>query len=544
VVPGTIISSRFVVEREVGAGGMGTVYRALDRLDGARVALKMLRGEDEIHLERFAQEAAILAQLHHPGVVRYVAHGATSTGERYLAMEWIEGETLTRRLAAGPISIPEALTLMRRTAEALASAHAHGMVHRDLKPDNLLLVGNDVARVKIVDFGIAWPSRETRRLTRTGTIIGTSGYVAPEQIGGERLIDARIDVFALGCVFFECLVQRPAFAGSNPMAVLAKILFDEAPRARQLRPDVPEALDQLIARMLSKDPLDRPADAADVAFELARLASPIEARGSATMPIALSVAPESGSFPASSTTERLRASLTMSEQRLVSLVLAGRVDAPLADDPGLPVAEIQAVVELHEGHLELLSGRALVITFWIARDARDHAARAAACALALAARFPELPIAVVTGRELVAARRVGGEVSTAGRRSSPRRARARCRSTRRPSRCSPGASGSRARRARGSSSPSSTATSAGSLRRCSAAPSPASAAAASSRCSRPCSRGARPNRRRAWSSSPGPPAWGNRCFATSSCSASGVAASRSRSSSGARARSGRARSSG
>ncbi len=105
MLPGTVISSRFVVEREAGAGGMGTVYQAFDRLDGARVALKMLRGDDEIHLERFAQEASILARIHHPGVVRYVAHGATPQGEHHLAMEWIEGETLTRRLATRELSI-------------------------------------------------------------------------------------------------------------------------------------------------------------------------------------------------------------------------------------------------------------------------------------------------------------------------------------------------------------------------------------------------------------------------------------------------------
>jgi eukaryotic-like serine/threonine-protein kinase len=163
LLPGTVISSRFVVEREAGAGGMGTVYRALDRLDGGRVALKLLRGDDETHVERFAQEAGILAQLHHPGVVRYVAHGATPDGGHYLAMEWVEGETLTRHLAAGALSIFEALTLLRRIAEALASAHARRIVHRDLKPDNLLVAEGDVRRVKIVDFGIAWPSRAARR---------------------------------------------------------------------------------------------------------------------------------------------------------------------------------------------------------------------------------------------------------------------------------------------------------------------------------------------------------------------------------------------
>ena len=418
MISGTIINRRFVVEREAGSGGMGTVYRALDRFDGGRVALKLLRGDDETHVERFAQEAGILAQLHHPGVVRYVAHGASPDGEHYLAMEWVEGETLTRHLAAGELSISEALALLRRIAEALASAHARGIIHRDLKPDNLLVAEGDVRRVKIVDFGIAWPSRASRRLTRTGMVLGTSGYIAPEQLSGARSVDARLDVFALGCVFFECLIRRPAFEGWNALAVLAKILLEEAPHARQLRPDVPEALDQLIFRMLSKDPAGRPRDAGEVAAELARIAGRMEAPGSATILISVGSGPDSASAAPPPSSDRLRSSLTMSEQRLVSMVIAGDFGPDEATLPAasaeLPLAEIQSVLDRHEGRLELLAGRALVVTFWVTSNARDHAVRAAACALALGVRFPELPICVVTGRGLVSTRSVSGEVLDRG----------------------------------------------------------------------------------------------------------------------------------
>ncbi len=413
MIEGTIINGRFVVEREAGAGGMGTVYRATDRLDGALVALKLLHGDNASHVERFTQEAGILAQLHHPGVVRYVAHGATPDGGRYLAMEWVEGETLTRHLAAGALSIREAVTLLRRIAEALAAAHARGIVHRDLKPDNLLVPERDVRRVKIVDFGIAWPNRDMRRLTRTGTVLGTSGYIAPEQVSGERSVDARIDVFALGCVLFECLTRRPAFEGPNPLAVLAKILLDDAPSAQKLRPDVPDALAQLLGRMLCKDPGGRPRDAAEVAAELALLGGATEATGSATIPISVGIplgGDASSAPPASS--NHPRSSLTMCEQRIVSLVIVG--DAALGAGAGLPMAEIQGVLDQHEGRLELRAGSALVMTFWVSSNARDHATRAAACALALAALLPERTICVVTGRGRVSARCVSGEVLDRG----------------------------------------------------------------------------------------------------------------------------------
>ena len=154
------VAERFVVERLAAAGGMGRVFRALDAETHEVVALKVLdakgsEGSMSRALERFAREARLLAQIRHPGVVRFVAFGTTSRGEPYLAMEWLEGETLAARLARAPLSIDETLTLARRIASALASAHAAGVVHRDIKPSNVLLVGGEVDQAKIIDFGIA-----------------------------------------------------------------------------------------------------------------------------------------------------------------------------------------------------------------------------------------------------------------------------------------------------------------------------------------------------------------------------------------------------
>jgi serine/threonine protein kinase len=167
-------------------------------------------------------------------------------------MEWLSGEDLAVRLERGSLTVSESITLAQRIAEALGSAHARGIVHRDLKPSNIFLVDGDVARAKILDFGIACFEGSTR-VTSSHTVVGTPGYMAPEQARSARDIDARADVFALGSVLFECLTGAPAFPGSHFMAVLAKILFEDAPRVRSVCPDVPAALDALVASMLTKD---------------------------------------------------------------------------------------------------------------------------------------------------------------------------------------------------------------------------------------------------------------------------------------------------
>jgi serine/threonine protein kinase/tetratricopeptide (TPR) repeat protein len=421
MTPGDVFEERFESPRAVGSGGMGTIFRARDRREGGFVAVKVLRGADALDVERFSREASILARLSHPGIVRYITDGVTAAGEHYLAMEWLEGEDLATRLASRPVSVAETLTLVRRAAEALAFAHARGLVHRDLKPSNLFLVGGEVDRVKLVDFGIARLGRDTGRLTRTGVLLGTPGYMSPEQIQGPPAYDPRADVFSLGCVFFECLAGRPAFEGMNAMAVLAKILLQEVPHVRVHRPNIAEPLDELVARMMAKDADLRPRDAADVLEELARLGDPgtisLSPHPAALRTVESGDPPPSGepaSGPASGPS-----SLTLSEQRLVSVVLAGDPDTddvvPGASRPGIPA--LQAAIDPFGGHIDALAGGSLVVTLWSSGSSADRAERAAQCALTLKARFGTLPVCVVTGRGLVSAHVVGGEVIDRGVRT-------------------------------------------------------------------------------------------------------------------------------
>jgi tetratricopeptide (TPR) repeat protein len=391
---------------------MGTVFLALDRLQGGAVALKVLRGGSALDIERFEREGAILASLCHPGIVRYIDHGSTAAGECYLAMEWLEGEDLASRLARRGLSVADSLSLGRRAADALAFAHAHGLVHRDIKPSNLFLVGGDVERVKLLDFGIAQRRVETRRLTHTGVLLGTPAYIAPEQIRASRAHDPRVDVFALGCVLFECAAGRPAFEGEHAMAVLAKILLQEVPRLRGPRPDVPEAFDALVARMMAKDPEARLRDGAEVAAELARLVNLEGAEETAGGSLASAPTLESAL-----TTPVCPAppSITLDEQRLVSVVLAGDPDAGEMPPSAWPSTEaLQDALDPYGGRVHSLARGSLVVTLWASGTAVDRAARAARCALALRARFDRIPICVATGRGLVSAREIEGEVLDRG----------------------------------------------------------------------------------------------------------------------------------
>jgi serine/threonine protein kinase len=255
---------------------MATVYRCTDAVSGQDVALKVLNETAATSGDRFGQEAALLAELSHPAIVRYIDHGTTARGERYLAMEWLEGETLEDRLARGPLGVVDGLRLGRRLLEGLALAHRKGIVHRDLKPANVFLPGGDLGQAKLLDFGIARRTGDARRLTTTGATVGTPAYMSPEQIRGLRDLDARSDLFSLGSVLYECITGESAFAGETPMAVMVRICLEGTVPIETRRPDLPPAVAALLTRMLARKPEARPASAADVATEVAAI---IEALG-------------------------------------------------------------------------------------------------------------------------------------------------------------------------------------------------------------------------------------------------------------------------
>jgi hypothetical protein len=279
---GTLVGSYEVVDR-VGAGGMGAVYRARDTRLGRTVALKVLRtGADPELLRRLDREARAASALSHPNIVHIydVGVAAGEAGEHYVVMEYVEGDTLRRRLARGPLPIPDVLDLGAQLADGVACAHRAGIVHRDLKPENLVVTADGT--LKILDFGLAKvvpvplgdiEARETltRQGTQVGTLLGTLEYMSPEQASG-RPVDGRTDQFAVGLVLGEMATGRPLFRRDTPAEVLAAVIERDPEPLRALRPDVPEALETVVSRCLQKDPERRFPRTDELAAALAALA--------------------------------------------------------------------------------------------------------------------------------------------------------------------------------------------------------------------------------------------------------------------------------
>lgn len=263
---GGVFAGRFEILAEAGSGGTGTVYRARDQFSGDIVALKVMHANKGSRQEgeRFSREAKLLAEIHHPRIVSYIAHGEASDGDRYLAMEWLTGQDLAQHLQAGPLSITNTCLLGRGIAEALDVAHKRGIVHRDIKPSNVYLSQGRIDQVKVLDFGIARRFSTLAAVTSTGVLVGTPAYMAPEQAHGARSITPAADIFSLGCVLYECLTGRPPFMADHVAAVIARVLFDEVPSPRLIRPEIPVVLEELLMQMLVKDPNKRLATAADL----------------------------------------------------------------------------------------------------------------------------------------------------------------------------------------------------------------------------------------------------------------------------------------
>jgi serine/threonine protein kinase/predicted ATPase len=243
---------------------MGTVYEALDGTTNEPVALKTLRVDADLEVRartRLLREAYALSEVRHPAVVRYIDHGSTAEHQPFLVMAWVVGDTLDQRLRVEGICPTDALSLVGRVASGLAAVHASGVVHRDLKPSNVMLAAGDVTQAVLVDFGVARVAFDSGA-TNTGDHVGTPRYMAPEQIRNARSVDEKTDVFALGCLLFECLTGVAAFDGVDPVTVLARILFDPLPIPSSRRPELPRSLDALVAHLLDRDAARRPTAAA------------------------------------------------------------------------------------------------------------------------------------------------------------------------------------------------------------------------------------------------------------------------------------------
>ncbi|MCI0342158.1 MAG: serine/threonine protein kinase, partial [Planctomycetales bacterium] len=259
---------------ELGRGGFATVFRARDSRDGRDVALKVLRavegrpGPDEIR--RFRREVEAARALDHPGIVRVLDASPEGVEPPWVALELVEGESLAARIAREPLPWREAVTIARDVADALAHAHAKGILHRDLKPSNLLL--DREGGLHVVDFGLAKLTAHGSKLTRTGQALGTPAYMSPEQARGDvSSLTPATDVWSLGCVLYEMLAGRRPFEGESDPAVVGNVLLAEPPSLRALRGDVPEGVERVVRVCLGKRVGDRYPDAAALRDDLDRV---------------------------------------------------------------------------------------------------------------------------------------------------------------------------------------------------------------------------------------------------------------------------------
>jgi len=388
VQPGTIVGGRYALEQLAGAGGMGTVYRARDIASNKTIALKVVRTLSPRATRRFLQEAELLASFEHPAIVRYLAHGTLGDDALFLALEWIEGESLADVIERRGLPVRESIRFAHRLSQALAVVHARGIVHRDIKPTNVLITRDEAGNEapKLVDFGIARLVGGDA-LTRPGTTVGTPAWMSPEQAAGGTDIDARSDVFSLGALLFTCLTGRPPFDADNSIALVAKMLLGEAPRVREMRADLSAELDEIVATMLARDPDQRLASGAEVEARLARVLHlegppPPALVALSSMRETMDDTGESEDAPDEVFGAR--------EQRLLCAVLAS---GPAAAGH----RAIDALAAVHGAAVDRLGTDAFVATVRGTGSATDQAGRAGRLALALRDAIPGVRLALVTG---------------------------------------------------------------------------------------------------------------------------------------------------
>ena len=400
-------NDRFILEARAGGGGMGDVFRGVDQETGQPVAVKLLRPTaSAAERVRFQREIAILADLRHPNIVQYIAHGTWDDGRLYFAMEWLDGEDLSQRQRRAPLGMRDAVEVVRRSAAAMAAVHARGVVHRDLKLSNIFLVRGKGTSVKLIDFGVVKPAVPDEYQTERGTIIGTPHFMAPEQARGEG-IDARADVYSLGAALFRLVTGRNVFETEHVIALLGRLVLEDPPNPQTIRFDVPDALAQVTLRSISRTKDERYENGGELARALARVGAlnndpPATDRSASAI---RATVPESRRATMTPPEGSSRGRAALSERRVVAVLLYelnGGVPDPYTD---------QLIREVlgDDVRYEPIVGGQMVAVVGVEKSTGDEAMRAARAALIVAHAIPQARVAVAVGRAILGRANLAGE---------------------------------------------------------------------------------------------------------------------------------------
>ncbi len=377
--PGDLIdgsNGRYEIQQRIVRGQLSSVYRARDLITGDAVAVKATRkGADDNIAERLRLECSVLSKLDHPNIAKFYDFSEDATN-CYLVERWIDGPSLRRTLNTSGLTLPDAVKMGLQVASALGAAHEQGVIHRDIKPENLLWSGSEWI---VIDYGLARVLGEQFHVTRTGAVLGTLGYMAPEQACALRDIDLRADVFALGCILYETICGQLAFSGDSRLAIEAKLLVVDPPPIRELVPEVPAALSELVMSCLCKAAAGRPANGGELEYALAEIAaSPLPA------------------LPARKVERAELPTIQDENAPIVSVV----VTAPMTEVTPTSLSEWEARVRTILGPfggepMVLQTGAVLFVAPARLSPSTDTAA---AAALALQDQAPETPIAIASAR--------------------------------------------------------------------------------------------------------------------------------------------------
>jgi tRNA A-37 threonylcarbamoyl transferase component Bud32 len=344
-----VLTGRYEIEREIGRGGMATVYLARDVRHARRVALKVLNPDlgAVLGAERFLAEIRVTANLQHPNLLPLFDSGEVD-GQLFYVMPYVEGESLRHKLEREKqLPIDEALRIGVAVADALDYAHRHGVIHRDLKPENILL---HEGRPLVADFGIALAIAHAggERMTQTGFSLGTPQYMSPEQATGDRVVDRRSDIYSLGALLYETLAGEPPHMGGTGQAIVAKILTETPPSVRVRRPTVPEYVASAIARALEKLPADRWATASELATALQT--APVMLPSGVTTPASVVVRPPARRAAASLVGNPVSRRMWIWATATVALAAISWFAAGALRDGGPPLPKIPVVVLMDSPH--------------------------------------------------------------------------------------------------------------------------------------------------------------------------------------------------